>query len=414
MNYNINYKIFDLGGSFFKIYCSKKNEIIRIPMFQDKIIKLNEIKKIINENIDTNNEAIYFSSQMHGFVLFDEKYNNISDFITWKNSSSNNILDNSLFDNFYLTGLKKRNDLPINNLNEYIINNNLKNMKLYVKHITEALLDNESIKKSKCHSTMACGTGFYDIFNKKYIDTYIEYFKDKYNIELIFDKIIDKLDISGNLFFNNKKIPVYTGIGDFQASLYGCGLDNNSLIINMATGSQIAKIVNVNINDVYYKDINYLSQYSFRPYFNDTYLQCFTHIPSGRFLNIFVNFFKELNIDLWKYFEEINIEDINNSSLNVSTDIFSINGISINGITENNFFIKELVVSIIKNYVNQYIDIIKNNFDMSNINKILLSGGIPKKIGVIKKIIEKEFNKEVIINDIDDDSLIGIKYLIQY
>jgi hypothetical protein len=406
MNYNINYKIFDLGGSFFKIYCSKKNEIIRIPMFQDKIIKLNDIKKIITENIDINDEAIYFSSQMHGFVLFDENYNNISDFITWKNSSSNNILDNSLFDNFYLTGLKKRNDLPINNLNEYIINNNLKNMKLYVKHITEAILDNESIKKSKCHSTMACGTGFYDIFNKKYIDTYIQYFKDKYNIELIFDTVIHKLDISGNINFNNKKIIVYTGIGDFQASLYGCGLDNNSLIINMATGSQIAKIVNVNINDVY------LSQYSYRPYFNDTYLQCFTHIPSGRFLNIFVNFFKELNIDLWKYFEDINNEDINNSSLNVSTNIFSINGISINGVTENNFFIKELVISIIKNYVKQYIDIIKNNFDMSNINKILLSGGIPKKIEVIKKIIEKEFNKEVIINDIDDDSLIGVKNLI--
>ena len=410
----MNYKIFDLGGSFFKIYCSKKNEIIRIPMFQDKIIKLSDIKKIITENIDIDDEVIYFSSQMHGFVLFDENYNNISDFITWKNSSSNNILDNSLFDNFYLTGLKKRNDLPINNLNEYIINNNLKNMKLYVKHITEAILDIESIKKSKCHSTMACGTGFYDIFNKKYIDLHIKYFKDKYNIDLIFDSVIDTLDISGNIDFNNNKITVYTGIGDFQASLYGCGLDNNSLIINMATGSQIAKIVNLNINDFYYKDINYLSQYSFRPYFNDSYLQCFTHIPSGRFLNIFVNFFKELNIDLWKYFEDINIEDINNSSLNVSTNIFSINGISINGITENNFFIKELVVSIIKNYVKQYIDIIKNNFDISNINKILLSGGIPKKIGIIKKIIEKEFNKDVIINDIDDDSLIGVKKLIQY
>jgi len=409
----MNYKIFDLGGSFFKIYCSKKNEIIRIPMFQDKIIKLNDIKKIIKQNIDINDDSIYFSSQMHGFVLFDENYNNISDFITWKNNSSNNILDNSLFDNFYLTGLKKRNDLPINNLNEYIINNNLKNKKIYVKHITEAILDIDSIKKSKCNSTMACGSGFYDIFNKKYIDSYIQYFKDKYNIELIFDIVIDTIDISGNIEFNNNKITVYTVIGDFQASLYGCGLDNNSLIINMATGSQIAKIVNININDVYYKDINYLSQYSFRPYFNDTYLQCFTHIPSGRFLNIFFNFFKELNIDLWKYFEEINIDDIKNSSLNVSTDIFSINGISINGITENNFFIKELVISIIKNYVKQYIDIIKNNFDMSNINKILLSGGIPKKIGVIKKIIEKEFNKEVFINDIDDDSLIGIKYLIQ-
>jgi hypothetical protein len=39
---------------------------------------------------------------------------------------------------------------------------------------------------------------------------------------------------------------------------------------------------------------------------------------------------------------------------------------------------------------------------------ILLSGGIGKKIKLIKLIIEKELNKTVIINETDDDSLFGV------
>ena len=406
----MNYKIFDLGGSFLKIYSSFDNNIIRIPMFQHKIIVLQELKNIILNNIDDNTSFIALSSQMHGFVLFDENNNNISNFITWKNNSDINILNNNIFNDFYITGLKKRTDLPINNINNFIINSNLysnKNLykKIYFKNITEAILD---IPNNITHTTMACGSGFYDIFNNNYINKYIEYFKNTYNIDLIFDDVIDKINISGYIKYNDKLIPVYIGIGDFQASLYGSLLSKSSLIINMATGSQIAKIIDKN-------EINILnlSKYSFRPYFNNTYLQCFTHIPSGRFLNIFVNFFKELNIDLWKYFNNITLDDIKNSNLNISTDIFSINGLFINGINEDNFNINNLAISIIKNYVYQYINIINENYNISSINNILLSGGIPKKIKIIKEIFKYELNKEVLINDIDDDSLNGVKNLIK-
>lgn len=397
----MGFKIFDFGGSFIKIYCSNTKKITRIPMFEDKIVELNKLKNIIIDNLDNDVDFVAFSCQMHGMVLFME--NSVrSEFITWKNSSPENILENNYFNEFHKTGLKKRSDLPINNLNYYLKQNNIINQKIYFKNISEALLDDSN---NLTHSTMACGSGFYNIFEKEYIEEYKSYFKNKYNIDLIFDNVTNEYCKSGFINYKDKKIPVMIGIGDFQGSLNGIGLGNNSLVINMATGSQIAKIVNLN-------EINNIELYSYRPYFNNKYLQCFTHIPSGRFLNIFYNFFKELNVDLWEIFLNLNINDVENSDLKISTNIFHPDGILINNIKEN-FNFKNLCASIIKNYTKQYVDLIKNNFDLSSVNCILLSGGIPKKIGVIREIFEIALGKEIRYSDIDDDSLMGIIKLIE-
>jgi sugar (pentulose or hexulose) kinase len=403
----MNYKIFDLGGSFLKIYCSKTNNINRIEMFSENIISLYKIKSIILENIEKDTEYIGLSSQMHGFILFDENNKNISEFITWKNLSSINILNENIFNDFYKTGLQKRNDLPINNLNNFF-NNNLNNLllnnKIYFKNITEGILD---ISNNITHSSMACGSGFYDIFNNEYINEYINYFNDKFNIKLLFDNVTNDIQISGFIKKYNKNIPVYVGIGDFQASLYGTNIKSKSLLINMATGSQIAQLINKeNINNLEKIDKNF----SYRPYFNNYYIKCITHIPSGRFLNIFYNFFEELNINMWKYFDTLTINDINESNININTNIFSENGIIISNIHNNNLNLKNIISSILYNYIYQYIKLIKeNNIEFEY---IILSGGIPKKIPLIKTIFEKEFNKNVIINEIDDDSLIGVLNLI--
>lgn len=401
----INYKIFDLGGSFIKIYCSKKNNINRIEMFQENIISLFKLKSIILENIEEDTEYIAFSSQMHGFILFDENNKNISEFITWKNLSSKNILNENIFHNFYKTGLQKRNDLPINNLNEFLINNlnnSLFLKKIYFKNITEGILD---ITNNITHSTMACGSGFYDIFNNEYIIEYINYFKNIYNIDLIFDNVVNNFQISGFINKFNKNIPVYIGIGDFQSSLFGTNIKPNILLINMATGSQIAQIINKNNIE------NIDTKFSYRPYFNNYLIKCITHIPSGRFLNIFSNFFKELNIDIWNYFNLLTIDDIYNANIKINTNIFSENGIILSNINDKNLNIKNIISSILYNYVYQYIKLIKDN--KLEFESIILSGGIPKKIPIIKTIFEKEFNKNIILNKIDDDSLIGILNLIK-
>jgi excinuclease UvrABC helicase subunit UvrB len=97
----MNFTIFDIGGSFLKIYNSKNSIIKRIKMFEDDVISLYELKKLIKENINSDTDYICFSSQMHGFVLFDENNNNLSDFITWKKKSEICILNNHIL-NLYI------------------------------------------------------------------------------------------------------------------------------------------------------------------------------------------------------------------------------------------------------------------------------------------------------------------------
>ena len=396
----MKYKIFDIGGSFIKIYDSTTNKISRIKQFDDIIINLNNLKKIIIDNIDENIDYIGLSCQMHGFCLFNEDNKNISNFVTWKHSEQHNILtQHNLFDDFYVTGLEKRNDLPINNLYYYLLKNNINTQKIYFKNISEALLD-ESFNKT--HSSMACGHGFFDLTTNNYLNKYIDFFENKFNIKLLFDNVIHHKDIAGLLYLPNKKIPVFVGLGDLQASVYSFNLKQNPLIINLATGSQIISIEN---NFLPCKGI------SFRPYF-DQYLKCITHIPSGRFLNIYANFFEQMNINFWEYINTLTLNDINSASLSITTDIFCDKGINILGITHNNFNLKNLISSIINSYVNQYIILIENFY--FDYDYIFLSGGIGKKIPLIRKIIEDKLKKEVIINKEDDDSLLGtIKFILE-
>lgn len=390
----MNYMIFDLGGSFIKIYDSDTKKITKIKMFEEPVICLKELKKIILNNLNTSIDYIGISSQMHGFILFDENNNNISEFITWKNYASNNILNENTFDEFKNTGLQKRNDLPINNLNDFLIKNNIFNKKIHFKNITEGILD-ESFGIT--HDTMACGHGFYNIFSQNYIHEYIEYFKHTFNIDLVFDNVVNNNQISGFIYYENKKIPVYIGLGDLQASINSFCFKKDFLLLNLATGSQIVSIVNECSNNIN-------PNISYRPFFN-RYLKCITHIPSGRFLNIYVDFFNEININFWEYINNLSLDDLYNSNLNIETDIFSKEGISISGI-KYNLNLKNLISSILYSYINQYITLIKsNNFTY---NFILLSGGIGKKVKLIKLMIEKELHRDVIINESDDDSLFGV------
>ena len=102
--------------------------------------------------------------------------------------------------------------------------------------------------------------------------------------------------------------------------------------------------------------------------------------------------------------------DIHACDLNIKTDIFSNSGIGLSNIHFDNFTFNNLTASIIKHYVQQYIDIVlEKGYEYEN---ILLSGGIAKKIPVIKQIFECTFKKPITINSIDDDSILGVLKLL--
>jgi hypothetical protein len=389
------FNIIDIGGTYIKIYNSDTKIIKRIEISNKNIIDIDKIKNIIKNNIDSSTEKIYLSCQMHGFVLYDNLNNNISEFITWKEKSECNyiqkVVNNEEFKN--ITGLDNRNDLPINNMYNYFKKNNINNTNIYIKNISEAILD---INMYKTHVTMACGTGFLDINTNKYYKKFIDYFYEVFSINLYFDEIIFEIECNGYIIINNRNIPVYSGIGDFQASLVD--VKNDDLYINMATGSQMSMIVDY---------LSYDKITNYRPFFNNRYLKCITHIPSGRYLNIFTKLFD----DLFTY--NINLNDIIESNLIIDTNIFNTD-ISIKNINFENFTKKNIICSIFRCYLEQYVDIYNKYFSKENIKNIILSGGIPKKLFFIKDYFEYKINKNIILkSDFDDDSIFGLLKIIE-
>jgi hypothetical protein len=378
------FKIFDIGGSFLKMYSSNEG-ISSIPIPTTNTLSINEIKEYIRSNVDESTEYIGLSSQMHGFVALSES-KQITDFVTWKHSSSDCILYDSTFDDFSRTGLQKRSDLPINNLFNILDSMKDKPRLVRFRNITEAILD---VCNQKTHFTMACGSGFYDLKERSYITKYIDFFKKKLHIDLSFDSVANEVCVSGYINVKDRLVPVYTGIGDFQASVLGCNLLPRTLYVNMSTGSQIALIEQ---RPYFYQGL------SCRPFFNSQYLKCYTHIPCGKFLIKIHDALSLRGIDFWKSMKTITEDVFFNSNEHILLE-------------DKESMMTNDVVIIFRGFIFQYINIIRSQgFEFDS---IFLSGGIPKRLPIIKRIFEKEFGVFVNLHSDEDDSIRGVRCLLQ-
>lgn len=194
-----------------------------------------------------------------------------------------------------------------------------------------------------------------------------------------------KLDILG--YINN--IPIYSSLGDTNCVIESLDLKKDEYAINIGTGSQVI-----------YKN-------------NDIVIKKF--IPAGRTFLVYDNFFKSCKLNFFEMLNDITPEQVYNSNLDIDLNLFKqafnyTGGGSISNIQEDNFTINNLLASILRNFVLQYKQFIT---DESKIN-IILVGGIPKKISILKTLFEFYYPKNKIkINsgDIENTHLGMIKYL---
>lgn len=166
----------------------------------------------------------------------------------------------------------------------------------------------------------------------------------------------DKIKVIGKY----KGIPVLSSLGDTECAINSIKLLQNELILNLGTGSQV---------------VTFYKRYSF--------------IPSGRMFLMFKNFFESLNKDFFNDLNKITVNEIVDSSLKCNLNVFEQsykfnNGGSIQGILETNFTYENLLASILKSYINQYVEYI----DLHNPIKVYLIGGISKKLPIIKNYLE--------------------------
>jgi len=155
---------------------------------------------------------------------------------------------------------------------------------------------------------------------------------------------------------DSELVPIYTNLGDTNCVIKSIDLLDKELLINMGTGSQVID--------------------------NTGIIQSF--IPSGRVFSIFNNFFAETNIDMFKVFEQLTVNDLKESTLEIDLNIFTQsyqykNGGYIKNLNGSNFTVKNFISSLIRCYCSQYFPFI-NKFKPQVVK---LTGGIPKKTSSI-------------------------------
>lgn len=370
-------------------------------------------------------DGVLICSQMHGFILLDQSEQPISNYISWRDERSLEIIDgistfdlvmNAVGDRFQtITGMKPRPGLPfMNALHFFLENPSLQNNTYKIITLPEWLALAHEDSCHITHPTMQVGLGFHNV---EIIDfpsaELLTFFEAQAHTKIIFNSAPDTLEIAGYYHFAPKNIPIYSGVGDLQCALLGANITENVISINIGTGSQVSRLMGP-----------LLPQFERRPFFNKKFLLTQTHIPAGRALNEYVSFltavcqdFCNKNIDIWGAFGVLKKEDILEASLLFDLNIFKsaycyTTGGKIMGIKEGQFTVKNYLASLLKSLLLQYADVVLNISGPDIVDAYVFSGGITRKLPVLLDVFFDLTGKNIKSASIQyDETFLGLKIL---
>lgn len=221
-----------------------------------------------------------------------------------------------------------------------------------------------------------------------------------------FPRIVDALTTAGKI--PGLEIPVYTAIGDQQAALLGTGLKRDELSLNIATGSQVSRIVEKPIGDC-----------QIRPYFANTFLATFTHIPAGRALNALVDALARFSgmseSEVWTRAIQESDELTAKSPLTVTPTFFESpygrNG-SISGLNEASFNISYVFAGAIDWMVDVYRECALKLDPESSLKDVAVTGGLGVRIPYFRRrLITELIDRSLRFFNEEDASLVGLAAL---
>lgn len=390
------------------------------PVQIEQILPL--VKEMILELADGEEEInLCLSNEMHGFLLAYEDGTPLTDYISWQKefgalkvegTTAMQILGASdLAEEIMNTGMPLRKGLPsCNLLYLYKKNDFLRDHRQRIVFYTlgDYILRYLSGKNPMCHPTNAAATGLYDLADREWNRKLLQITNSN---EVSFLAVGEEaLDFE----FESIRIHAFPAIGDQQAALLGSGLKKEGILsFNLGTGAQVSVLT---------EKLEYDRAYQIRPYFYGKYLKTVPHIPSGRALNVYFRFVKDL---LTKFQTEISDEDIwdtllkrinVHSKTELTCDLsFFDNAVTtwnkgaIGNIGEYEFTIENLLTAVIDTMARNFVSCAKRIEEKpENIEHIIFSGGIARRFEVLRKEIVKNYTFMQKIDIAEDETLIGL------
>ena len=380
----------------------------------DSLLKI--VREMLHElSRDLKESLLCISNEVHGFILADEKGLPFTDYISWQRELGT--VDDMLTfirkntDGGYVkrTGMPLRSGLPSCNL--FQIRKFLpQDKKLYFYTLGDYLIRYLSGQAPFTHETNAAATGLYDITLSQWDRDYID--------AICHDSIIFTEIGNSRITFteNGTEFHALPAIGDQQAALLGSNFtEKSTLSFNIGTGAQVSRII----------DSPVFGNYQIRPYFNGKYIKTVPHIPSGRALNVYFRFVKDIaqkfhvnasDKEIWQVLQESSMNEAH-SSINCDLSFFE-NAItshtkgSITEIAENSFMLDELMNAVINQMAENFVSAAERvNQNQPEIDSIIFSGGIASKWPNLVHLITERLNLNVAVTVSKNDTLAGcLKY----
>lgn len=423
----------DCGASFLKTALLSNGNILKqidIPMKALKtdrdIFSTDKIEEIIvnvkNAVSELSKEISEFnfciSNEMHGFILLKEDGSYFTDYISWQNELGNIDLNGKKSSELLReerfkacirkTGMNVRAGLPSSNL-IYLGNAHSYAGKLYFYTLGDCITKIVFGVEPICHICNAAASGLYDIENGKWLSEILD--EVKYDVVM---PHVGEEKISAD--YCDKKVNIFPAIGDYQAALLGAGIkDDKDISFNLGTGAQVS---------VMSDKADFSDKYQVLPFFGGKYLFRIAHLPSGRALNVYHRFFKDVlnsfdvkveDSDIWDVVLKNIKEDNNDNNISCSMGFFENSADDctkgyLKDIGEFEFTFSNLVTAVMNRVADNFINAsytVCN--DRKRIERIVFSGGIARKIDFIRKRIIDSFDPCVKVTLAENETLLGLE-----
>lgn len=369
-----------VSGNVLKAVTKNSNAFIDTENAWEKIQSVDIIMSvaigILEELVCEETAVIGVTGQMHGIVYTDKSGKAISPLYTWQDERGNLPYRNTTYAK-YLNSFSGYGNVT----DFYNRENGIRpeNAESYCTIHDYFIMQICGLEKPLMHSSDAASFGCYDLEENK--------FNYDCNVDLTAD-----YRIAGEY----RGIPVSVAIGDNQASVFSTLADNDNILLNIGTGSQVSIISDFPV---------VAENIETRPYFEGKYLVVGSALCGGRAYSMLKNFYYEIlgyatdvNDDEVYVIMNKMLEKVKNTTLIVDTRFAGTRRNpelcgSISGITTENLNPSQLTLGVLKGMATELYKMYeKMNSEKSGI--VGSGNGIRKNPNLVN-IFEEMFKAEM-------------------
>lgn len=358
-----------------------------------------------------NISAIGVTGQMHGILYLDCEGHSVSPLYTWQDKSGDRIFngEGTYCDEAYRrTGIRVPTGYGL--LTHFCLTQSGEipgDGATICTVMDYACMRLTGRKKPLMHAINAASLGYFDLrtmdFDREALC--------RLGVDIsVLPEVVNSAQQVG---LHDGRIPVYTAIGDHQASFLGAtaGSSEDAVLINIGTGSQISVVCdNCCSTD---------EGIEIRPYFNGKFLKCYSALCGGyayalteRFMRAVIQTATGEEHEQYGLLEklakqcgpEVRVPEVCTAFCGTRLEPDKTG--SITGITADNFlpgyFVNGVMHGMIKELYDAYV-----KMDKSNSGCIIASGNAVRKNSLLCAVIEEYFGSKPAVSDLTEESAVG-------